>query len=83
MSWVEAVQADKLAGFAPIDNTEIARWVFKRKALPLWRSDRPTDRANWVTMPKLAEGLGVTQQVAYWRTQNDDIHSHKLRPVRW
>lgn len=79
VSLVEEVQAGKLAVCATlIGKTGITRWVFKRKDLQLWRARLPTDRANWVTIPELAEVLGVKQQVAYWLTQNDYIRSHKL-----
>lgn len=61
-----------------IGKAGISRWVFKRKDLIQWRAAMQTDRVNWITIPELAEVLGVKQQVAYWLTQNEYIRSHKL-----
>jgi excisionase family DNA binding protein len=56
----------------------ISRWVFKRHELTEWRASLQTDRANWLTIPELAEVLGVKQQVAYWLTQNEYIRAHRF-----
>lgn len=61
-----------------IGKAGISRWIFKRKDLIQWRAAMQTDRVNWITIPELAEVLGVKQQVAYWLTQNEYIRSHKL-----
>ncbi|QBJ77878.1 TniQ family protein [Aquitalea sp. USM4] len=79
VSLVEEVKAGALVLTRTlIGKAGISRWVFKRKDLIQWRAAMQTDRVNWITIPELAEVLGVKQQVAYWLTQNDYIRSHKL-----
>lgn len=79
VSLVEEVKTGMLAlNRMLIGKAGISRWVFKRKDLIQWRAAMQTDRANWITIPELAEVLGVKQQVAYWLTQNDYIRAHKL-----
>ncbi|KJV25984.1 hypothetical protein VI06_17695 [Aquitalea magnusonii] len=79
VSLVEEVKAGTLVlNRTLIGKAGISRWVFKRKDLIQWRAAMQTDRVNWITIPELAEVLGVKQQVAYWLTQNDYIRSHKL-----
>lgn len=79
VSLVEEVKAGTLVLTRMlIGKAGISRWVFERKDLIQWRAAMPTDRVNWITIPELAEVLGVKQQVAYWLTQNDYIRSHKL-----
>ncbi|MDE1713577.1 TniQ family protein (plasmid) [Chromobacterium amazonense] len=79
VSLVEEVKAGTLVLTRTlIGKAGISRWVFKRKDLIQWRAAMQTGRVNWITIPELAEVLGVKQQVAYWLTQNDYIRSHKL-----
>lgn len=79
VSLVEEVKAGTLVlNKTLIGKAGISRWVFKRKDLIQWRAAMQTSRVNWITIPELAEVLGVKQQVAYWLTQNDYIRSHKL-----
>ncbi|MTD33077.1 hypothetical protein GKE73_07470 [Paludibacterium sp. dN 18-1] len=79
VSLVEEVKAGTLAlSRTLIGKAGISRWVFKRKDLIQWRAAMQTGRVNWITIPELAEVLGVKQQVAYWLTQNDYIRSQKM-----
>ena len=56
----------------------VARWIFDRAELRRWHQTLDKGRANWVTIPELAELLGVKQQIAYWLTLNGYIPSIKL-----
>ncbi|MEJ2795119.1 TniQ family protein [Iodobacter sp. LRB] len=56
----------------------VVRWIFDRVELQRWHQALDKGRANWVTIPELAELLGVKQQVAYWLTLNGYIPSIKL-----
>lgn len=79
VSLVEEVKAGTLVLTKTlIGKAGISRWVFKRKDLIQWRATMQTDRVNWITIPELAEVLGVKQQVAYWLTQNEYIPAQKI-----
>jgi excisionase family DNA binding protein len=79
VSLIEAIRSGEIQILSIWDGASgISRWVFDRATLKRWRASLENGRANWITIPELAEVLGVKQQVAYWLTQNNFIPSVKL-----
>ncbi|CAM4081244.1 helix-turn-helix domain-containing protein [Bordetella pseudohinzii] len=80
---VEAVRDGTLVleGLLP-EGTGLARWTFDRKTLQLWRQQRTPALANWFSIPKVAELLGMNQEAAYWLVRHGFLKAEPLMPKR-
>lgn len=80
---VEEVKSGGMVPAALIDSARgISRWVFESGRLRAWVLGHNRSRANWVSIPELANILEVKQQVAYWLTQNRLIPAEKLGTLK-
>lgn len=78
---IEAVRDGVIELQAMVDGAVgIGRWVFDRQSLKLWRQGRSPESSNWISVPKVAQMLGVKQEVAYWLVRNEFIKAERLRP---
>ena len=56
----------------------ITGWVFDKAQLKAWLASLTKGNVAWLTVPQMAESLGIKQQVAYWLCQNGYMFAEKL-----
>lgn len=79
---VTLIDAVKRGRMRPISVWEggkgITGWVFDKAQLKAWQVSLTKGNVTWMTVPQMAESLGVKDQVAYWLCQNSYVHAEKL-----
>lgn len=79
LALVEAVKAGTLRPQAFLDGARgISRWIFDIAQLRSLQQRLNAGRSNWVSIPEMAQILGVKQQVAYWLTHHGFVHAERL-----
>lgn len=79
VSLIDAVKHGRMRPLSVWEGgTGIAGWVFDRTQLKAWVASLTKGNLVWVTVPQIAESLGIKQQMAYWLCQNGYIHAEKL-----
>lgn len=56
----------------------ISAWIFETQPLRAFQLRLQHGQSNWLSIPQVADALGIKQQVAYWLTGYGYLHAEKI-----